>query len=189
MVAVHFWAHWLSTDRIAEVLEEGPRFESTRRPTFGDGEYYFEQANIIRSVRDAKERYVMVELGGGNGPRAVDTALILGKLRPQIRPYLVVVEALPTYTQWCRHHFTANGLNPDDHWILNGIVSAEPVPELFFLQPRGFGNQMADASVIDVLSSLARDRDSAIDIFGRLSRGGVAIKDGVAHRRTGAASY
>ena len=112
MVAVHFWAHWLSADRIAEVLEEGPRFESTRRPTFGDGEYYFEQANIIRSVRDAKERYVMVELGGGNGPRAVDAALILGKLRPQIRPYLVVVEALPTYTQWCRHHFAANGLEP-----------------------------------------------------------------------------
>lgn len=179
MVAVHFWAHWLSTERIAEVLEGGPRFESTRRPTFGDGESYFEQANIIRSVRDAKDRYIMVELGGGNGPRAVDTALILGKLRPQIRPYLVVVEALPTYTQWCRHHFTANGLNPDDHWILNGIVSAEPVPELFFLQPRGFGNQMADASVIDVLSSLTRDRDSAIDLFGRLSRGGVAIKDGV----------
>ena len=38
---------------------------------------------------------------------------------------------------------------------------------------------MADASVVDVLSSLARDRESAIDIFGRLSRGGVAIKDGV----------
>ena len=67
-------------------LREAHVSSSTRRPTFGDGEYYFEQANIIRSVRDAKERYVMVELGGGNGPRAVDAALILGKLRPKFVP-------------------------------------------------------------------------------------------------------
>ena len=178
MVAVPFWAHWLSTVRIAEVLEAPQRFKSTRRPTFGDGEYYFEQANIIRSVVDAKKRYVMVELGGGNGPRAVDAALILRKLKPEIRPFLVVVEAIPTYVHWCRHHFAVNGLNADEHWLLNGIVSAEPIPALFFLQPRGFGNQMADKSVIDMLSSVLRDRASAIDVLDRLGQGGVSIKDG-----------
>ena len=179
MVAVHFWAHWLSPERIAEVLQQNPRLESTYRPKFGDGEYYFEQANIIRSVVDAKERYVMVELGGGNGPRAVDSALILKTLKPHIRPFLVVVEALPTYVHWCRHHFSANGIEADEHWILNGIVSATSTPELFFLQPRGFGNQMADTSVIDVLSSLVRDRTSAVDVLGRLARGGVSVLDSI----------
>lgn len=177
MVAVHFWAHWLPTERIAQALA-GARSESTRRPVFGDGESYFEQANIIRSVLAARHRYVMVELGGGNGPRAVDSALVLQKLRPELRPFLVVVEALPTYASWCRQHFTANGLDPDEHWIVNGIVSAEPVPELFFLQPRGFGNQAADASVFDVLSSLAHDQVSALAVLGALARGGVSFRNG-----------
>jgi hypothetical protein len=118
------------------------------------------------------------ELGGGNGPRAVDSALILKQFKPALRPFLVVVEALPTYIAWCKHHFLANGLDPDDHWIVNGIVSAEPVPELFFLQPRGFGNQAADASVFDVLSSLVSDRDSGHDILGRLAHGGVSVRNG-----------
>ena len=127
---------------------------------------------------DAKERYVMVELGGGNGPRAVDAALILRKLKPEARPFLVVVEALPTYVHWCRHHFAVNGLNADEHWLLNGIVSAEPAPALFFLQPRGIGNQMADKSVIDILSSVVCDRASAIDVLDKLGQGGVSIRDG-----------
>jgi hypothetical protein len=178
MVAAPFWAHWLSDSRLAEVLSDGPRSETTRRPTFGDGEYYFEQANIIRSVVCAGDNYVMVELGGGNGPRAVDAALVLRTLKPHIRPFLVVVEALPTYVHWCLHHFAANGLDADDHWIINAIVSADPSPELFFLQPRGFGNQMADSSVTEMLSSLIMDKSSALNLIHRLSGGGVSLRNG-----------
>ena len=39
---------------------------------------------------------------------------------------------------------------------------------------------MADSSVIDILSSLVRDRTSAIDILGRLARGGVSVLNGIA---------
>ena len=178
--AVLFWAHWLGRDAIANALS-GPRQITTRAPTFGDGELFFEQANIARSIlcdRPADhDRFIVVELGGGNGPRAVDCALALRQLRPHLKPFLVVVEALPTYFEWCRHHFIANGLDPDEHWIIPGIVAPEPIPALFFLQPRGFGNQMVDANVMRTLTSVITDRLTAVTVLMRLAAGGVFVKE------------
>jgi hypothetical protein len=179
--SVFFWAHWLGRQAVANALARS-RYVETRRPTFGDGESFFEHANIMRSIlRDRPsqhDRFIVVELGGGNGPRAVDSALALRQLRPDLKPFLVVLEALPTYVDWCRHHFTANGLDPNDHWIVQGIVSSEPIPALFFLQPRGFGNQMADASVLNILESAVTDRSTAVTVLERLAACGVFIRDG-----------
>ena len=179
--SVFFWAHWLGRELVANALA-GPRTLQTRRPTFADGEIFFQHANIIRSIlRDrpsGKGRFIAVELGGGHGPHVVDTAMALRQLRPDLKPFLVVVEAVPTYVEWCRHHFTVNDLNPDDHWIISGIVSAEPIPELFFLQPRGFGNQIADASVMEILRGAAKDRSTAVAILERLAGRGLFVRGG-----------
>ena len=179
--SVYFWAHWLGREAVADALA-GPRYLKTKRPSFGDGESFFEHANIVRSIlRDRPsndDRFIVVELGGGNGPRAVDSALALRQLRPELKPFLVVVEALPTYVDWCRRHFEANDLDPNDHWIISGIVSAEPIPELFFLQPRGFGNQAADPDLMEVLRSAVRDRETALAVLERLATRGALIKDG-----------
>jgi hypothetical protein len=71
-----------------------------------------------------------------------------------------------------------NGLNPDDHWIIAAIVAADPTPALFFLRPRGFGNQMADASVMETLANAVTDRQTALTVLDRLSGGGVFVRDG-----------
>src|SRR4051794_8145544 len=96
LTSVFFWAHWLNQDDMARALA-GPRYFKTRRPTFRDGESFFEQANIVRSILrnrpSCQDRFIVVELGGGHSPRAVDSALALRRLRPDLKPFLVVVEA------------------------------------------------------------------------------------------------
>jgi hypothetical protein len=150
----------------------------SRYPQWGDGEAFFEQANIMRSVVNAEDCYVMVEVGGGNGPRAVDSALALRQIRPDLNPFLVVVEALPTYVDWCRFHFRSNDLDPDKHWIITGIVSAEPIPVPFFLRPHGFGNQANDPSILEVMAQAAGDQASAQNLLAHLCGRGVLIEDG-----------
>lgn len=172
--SVVFNAHWIAYETIQQIMA-GERYAATRRPVFGDGEFYFEQVNIIRSVLGATDRYILVELGGGIGPRAVDAGLALQKLRPDIKPFLVVVEALPTYVEWCKFHFRANGLDPAEHWIVTGFMSNESIPLPFFLQPRGFGNQVGE--VFETLTRIANDPAMASDLLQRLTSRGVILHE------------
>ncbi len=96
MTAVLFMAHWCPREQL-EVALAAPREVGTTRPRVTDGEMYFETCNVVRSVLDARDRYVMVELGGGYAARAVDCAVALRKLKPATRPFFVILEALPTY--------------------------------------------------------------------------------------------
>ena len=178
--AVPFYAHWLRRDEIAEALS-GPRAVTVPVPKFDNGEVFFELANIARSILINRpsdhDRFIVVELGGGHGPRAVDCALALRQLRPHLKPFLVVVEALPIYLDWCRHHFVTNDLDSEEHWIIPAIVAAEPIPALFNFQPRGFGNQVSDRAVVETLASVITDRQAALSVLDRLSAGGVFVKD------------
>src|SRR6185503_12137822 len=89
------------------------------------------------------------------------------------------LEALPTYVDWARHHFTSNGLQPDEHWILNAIVSDRPVPECMYLQPRGFGNQVADTSIAQLLDrTLTAPADALAFVKSLIDDGGVRIEGG-----------
>jgi hypothetical protein len=172
--SVVFHAHWMSHELMQSIMA-GERYETTRRPVFGDGEFYFEQLNTIKSILDASKRYILVELGAGIGPRAVDSALALQKLRPNLEPFLVAVEALPTYVEWCKVHFRTNGLDPNDHWIVTGFVSTETIPQPFYLQPKGFGNQVADPSVVEALTNAAKDVVTANDLLRHLTARGVVL--------------
>ncbi len=178
MTALPFMAHWYPR----ELLEAArvPRHVATERPRPPDGECYFEWCNVIQAALDARGRFVMVELGGGYGARSVDCAMALARLNPT-KAFFVVVEALPVYLEWCRAHFRANGLAPEEHWLLNAVVSAHPVPEAMFLSPRGFGNQVADASMVDVLTQAARDATSAEALVRHLVQAGaVRFENGAA---------
>lgn len=184
MTAVLFHAHWYPREDIVEVFK-GPYQISTKVPSITDGEYYLEQSNVLRSVLSARDKYTMVELGGGIGARAVDCAIALRQLNPQ-DCFLVVVEALPVYIDWCKHHFCANDLDPDKHWLLNGIVSDRPLPEMMYLQPLGFGNQIggfqcqiSDMSISKLLKKSIRNKQKALKFIRYLcTSGSVAIEHG-----------
>ncbi len=119
-------AHFDDVDRV----RAGSYQTSTRLPELTDGEGYFEWIDLLEAVRAARERFVMVELGGGYGSRSVDAHAALSRLNP-LPELFVVVEAMAQHIAWARTHFSANGLTPDAHWFVNALVNASGRPELF----------------------------------------------------------
>ena len=106
-------AHFDDVDRV----RAGSYQASTRLPELTDGEGYFEWIDLLEAVRAARERFVMVELGGGYGSRSVDAHAALSRLNP-LPELFVVVEAMAQHIAWARTHFSANGLTPDAHWFV-----------------------------------------------------------------------
>ena len=112
--------------------ENGDREMQTFMPKVEDGEHFLEFAAIHKAVHAARDRFVMVELGGGYAARSVDTYRTLQKLNP-MPCQLVIVEAEPTHFEWVKRHLKANGINPRDHWLIKAAVSVNSDPKLFML--------------------------------------------------------
>jgi hypothetical protein len=90
----------------------------------------FEAVDWLESARAARGHYVMISLGACFGAQAVGAYLALQRLNP-MPAKLVTVEADPSNIIWLRKHFADNGINPDDHWILNCALSDNNKPVLF----------------------------------------------------------
>jgi len=97
------------------------RFEETAYPPFN--EQYLEWIDLLVAVGEAKGKFTMVELGAGWGRWVVRAALALR--HKGISTFrLVAVEAEPTHFRWMREHFRDNGLNPDEHVLIEAAVGA-----------------------------------------------------------------
>lgn len=99
-------------------------------PSVSDGEPFFEFAAIYEAVRQASDRFTMVELGGGYASRCVDAHAAVQRFNPMPTQF-VVVEAEPTHFDWAKRHMRANGIDPDQHWMINAAVSDSNDPVLF----------------------------------------------------------
>jgi len=85
----------------------------------GDG--YFDLIAVLRSVEEAKERFVMIELGAGYGYWISQGALAA---RQRGLPFhLTGVEAEPTHYDMMLRHLRNNGVDPADHTILHAAVT------------------------------------------------------------------
>ena len=104
----------------------------TPAPGFTDSEIFFEQAAIHEAVKAARGKFIMVELGGGYAARTVDAHAALQQHNPMPGRY-VVVEAEPTHFDWALRHTRTNGINPDDHWMINALVGVDNKPQVFLL--------------------------------------------------------
>jgi hypothetical protein len=113
--------------------------QETRRPSLSaDGEGWFEFYNWIAAARQARGQFRMVTLGACYGAQAVGAYRALMQLNP-MPCKLVVVEPDPGNLAWIRKHFTDNGLDPDDHWIVEAAVSDRGTPVLFPIGAVGLG--------------------------------------------------
>ncbi len=112
--------------------ESGNGAAETHMPKVEDGEPFFEFAAIHKAVLAARERFVMVELGGGYAARSVDAYRALQNLNP-MPCQLVIVEAEPTHFAWAKRHLEANGIDPREHWLIKAAVSADSNPKLFMV--------------------------------------------------------
>ena len=118
----------------------GGTYQQTRLPTIEDGEEWFEAINWIIAAREARQRYSMVTLGACYGAQAVGSYRALQLVNPM--PYkLIAIEPEPENYEWTRRHMRDNGIDPDDHWIINAAISAHNDPILFPVGSPGTGAQ------------------------------------------------
>jgi len=83
-----------------------------------------EYIGLLKSVAAAGHRYTALELGAGWGPWLVAGAVTAKRIGiGDIRLY--AVEGDPEHCAAMRQHFLDNGLDPDDHTLLNAAVGAE----------------------------------------------------------------
>jgi FkbM family methyltransferase len=82
-----------------------------------------EWLGLLRSVADAREEYVVMELGAGHGPWLVSGAAAARHIGLNTWR-LYGVEADPDRFAFMCQHFRDNGINPDAHTLLNAAVGA-----------------------------------------------------------------
>jgi hypothetical protein len=111
-----------------------------RLPRIEDGEGWFESVNQVEAAREARGRFVMVSLGACYGAQAVGSYLALRRLS-QMPCKLVAVEPEPVNLSWIAQHFRANGIDPDEHWLIGAAIGATNQPTLFPVGAPGSGAQ------------------------------------------------
>lgn len=113
------------------------------RPCIGadrHDESWFEAVDWFLAAREARERFVMVTLGALYGYQAVACSRALQRLNP-LPMKLVAVEPIPENVAWMRRHMRDNGIDPDDHWIIQAAVSGDNEPVFFPVGGPGVGAQ------------------------------------------------
>ena len=112
-------------------------------PTLGggsNGEFWFEAADWVLAAREARDRFVMVTLGALYGYQAIGSHRALQLLNPM--PYkLVAIEPIPENVEWVKRHMRDNGIDPEQQWIMQAIVSDTNEPAFFPVGSPGAGAQ------------------------------------------------
>lgn len=123
--------------------ETGPRpefGEMEPRPESGQveaslpplNEEYFEWIDLLEAVRQARQRFTMLELGAGWGPWLVNAAAAVTRCNP-LPLHLVGVEAEPTHYAWMQQHFRDNGIDPNAQSLFRAAVASEDGTAAFFV--------------------------------------------------------
>ena len=82
----------------------------------------------------------MMTLGACYGGQAVNAYLALQALNP-MPAQLVAVDGMAENIEMTRKHFRYNGINPDDHWLIEAAMSGDNNPVLFPIGAPGSGAQ------------------------------------------------
>jgi FkbM family methyltransferase len=85
-------------------------------------EEFFEWIDLLEAVSQAHQAFTMIELGAGYGRWLVNAAAAL-RQRGHHDFRLIGVEAEPTHFQWMKVHFADNGLDPDQHWLIEAAIT------------------------------------------------------------------
>ena len=137
----------------------GGGYVKPERPTLATfGETYFEIADWFYSALDASDRYVAVSLGAAYGAQLVGAWKTLQAVNP-MPAHLVAVDPVPANCAWTRKHMADNGINPDEHSIIQAALGADNEPMLFPIGAPGTGV----TSAIGVNS--AASRQVYVDLF------------------------
>lgn len=84
-----------------------------------------EWIGLLKSVRSARGKFVAMELGAGWGPWIVAGAVAARNIGFR-NISLMAVEGDPGHFAFLRQHLIDNGLNPDQHTLLQAAAGAKP---------------------------------------------------------------
>jgi hypothetical protein len=119
---------------------EGGGTATTACPRGNGGETFFEAVDWFESVREARGSYTMITLGACYGAQAVGAYLTLQRLNP-MPCKLVAVEPDPENFVWLKKHFRDNGIDPEQHWLIESALTNSNQPVLFPIGSPGSGAQ------------------------------------------------
>lgn len=131
------------------------------------GPPYFEWIDAIESVQQARDRFVVCELGAGWGKWCVRTVCALRQINPL--PFTcIAVEAEPTHYRWMRQHFKDNDIDPADHDLRWAAVAPTGgvVPFAIGDAKQWYGQSIADTEP-PLLDARAMRRLRARGVLGR----------------------
>jgi len=131
-------------------------------------EEYFEWVDVLESVDEAVDSFVMVELGAGYGRWCIRAA-VAARERGLGRVQLVAVEAEPDHFAWMLQHFRDNGFEPRDHELFWAVVgrSAGLVPFWIGKADSWYGQAVAHRADTSYPDVRARRRLRARAVLGR----------------------
>jgi hypothetical protein len=172
--------HFVPSDDRA-VIFDWDRHLQLERPylTVRSGaDFWFEAANWVLSVREARDRYVMITLGALHGYQAVGACRALQKLNPL--PYkLVAVEPIPQNMEWVRCHMRDNGIDPAQQWLIQAAIGPNNAPIFFPVGAPGVGGQNC------VSTNEEAARKGYLDEFIAQGRAEEALTNLLLHNTTG----
>ena len=134
------------------------------------GEPYFEWIDVLQSVLDARDRYVVCEVGAGWGRWAVRAACALRLMNPL--PFkCIAAEPEPQHFRWMREHFADNDIDPRDSDLVWAVVGPQSGAVPFWVgdADHWYGQAVAE-SAPPPLDSRARRRLMARGLLGRPPR-------------------
>jgi hypothetical protein len=149
------------TDARFLVSRAGPfeaHYETTQRPSLATwGEGFLELADWLLAARDARDYFVGVSLGAAYGAQLILASKALAAINP-LRYRLVGVEPVPENCAWIRDHMALNGIDPEEHWIVQAALGPDNEPVLFPVGAPGSGR----TGCTDTNSALSRRTYAAL---------------------------
>lgn len=110
---------------------------------------YFEWIDVLEASVLAQNTFTMIELGAGYGRWLVRAALAVRQYHGNLPLKLVGVEAEPTHFRWMQEHLRDNGINPDDHLLIEAAVDEQDGEVLFCVgkPEESYAQAIAEASI------------------------------------------
>jgi FkbM family methyltransferase len=113
--------YWAFSPEIRATYDR-ERFEAFSIPAFDDN--IFDWVVLLEAVAAAKNGFTMAAVGAGWGRWLVAAALAT-KQYNRLPFRLIGVEAEPTHFRWMQEHFRDNGLDPDDHDLIEAAAAGQ----------------------------------------------------------------
>jgi FkbM family methyltransferase len=129
---------------------------------------YFEWIDMLEAVAEARDTFVMIDLGAGYGRWCVRAALAVRQQAGCVFK-CTAIEAEPEHFRWLRQHFLDNDLNPSDHELIWAAVGPRPGWAPFWVgRARAwYGQAIARRTAVPMPDARTRRRLRARSALGR----------------------